>query len=230
MRHLLPLFFLLPVAAHDLEDSDDELIYGIEVLTGYRSEYVDRGFKLANQLLEVQVGAEIALSNQWLIDFGGWYGSETGSGDFDQTSLFFGTHYEGEQWQTGLQLAYNRYSNLLFRDGVQVGPYFDQLMGEDWRLGAAIEYDSGAKGWYGKLEAEWSQPTGEHSYLALIGGLSATSDFYGNSGWNDGFARFSWSYHLNRHVTLTPFVGTSVALDSARETRLFGGLWFAVNF
>jgi len=230
MKRLLPLIFLLPASAHDVEDSSDDLIYGIEVLTGYRSEYVDRGFKLADGLLEVQLGAEIALSNEWLIDFGGWFGTETGSGSFDQATAFFGVRYEADDWQTGLDLAYNSYSDLLFEDGVRVGPYFDWFFGDDWRVGTAVDYDSGAGGWYGKLEAEWSKPTGENSYVSVLGGLSATSDFYGESGGNDGFARLSWTYQVNRHVALTPFVGTSLTIDSGRSDRIFGGLWFAVNF
>lgn len=230
MRFLIPLALVLPAFAHETHEESDDLIYGIEVLTGYRSEYVDRGFKLANDLLEVQLGAEVALANDWWIDFGGWYGTETGSGDFDQATAFFGIHHEGESWRTGLDVAYHSYSDLIFRDGVQAGPYFDWFFGEDWRVGAAVEYDSGADGWYGKVEGEWSQPTGENSFITVLGGISANSDFYGQSGWNDAFARLTWTYQINRHVALTPFLGSSIPLDSGRSERFFGGLWFEVNF
>lgn len=232
MKPLLPLFLLLPLTAqsHEIEDPADELLYGVEVLTGYRSEYIDRGFKLSNELIEVQLGAEIALSDQWMLDFGGWYGTETGSGSFDQASAFFGIRYDADAWQAGLDLAYNSYSHVIFEDGVQTGPYMNWFLGEDWRVGAALEYDSGADGWYGKLEAEWSKPTSANSYLTILGGVSATSGFYGQSGGNDGFARLSWSYQINRHVAVTPFLGTSIAMDAKRGDQIFGGLWFAVNF
>ena len=230
MRSLIPALLLLPATAHENHESNNDLLYGIEVLTGYRSEYVDRGFKLANDLIEVQIGTEIALSNDWWIDFGAWYGTETGSGSFDQASAFFGVHYDHDRWRTGLDLTYSSYSDLIFRDGIRIGPYFDWFFGADWRVGAAVEYDDGAKGWYGKLEAEWSQPTGDNSFVTVLGGLSATSDFYRESGWNDAFGRLSWTYQINRHVAVTPFAGTSIGLDSGRSDRFFGGLWFEVNF
>ena len=233
MKRLLPLLFLLPASAHETSGThgdDSELTYGFEALTGYRSEYVDRGFKLANDLIEIQLSGEIALSEQWMLEIGGWYGTETSSGSFDEGSGFLSIRYDHESWSTGLDASYHGYSHPLFEDGFHFGPYADWFMGEDWRIGTAVHYDTGADGWYGKLEAEWSHPTGRDSFVSVLGGISAVSDFYTADGWNDAFARLSWSYNLNRNVALTPFVGTSVALDTIHSNQLFGGLWLEVNF
>ncbi len=79
MKRWLPLL----LAAFGVAHAQDEIPYGIEVLTGYRSEYVDRGFALSQDLIEVQLGSEIALSDQWLLQLGGWYGTGTSSADFE---------------------------------------------------------------------------------------------------------------------------------------------------
>jgi hypothetical protein len=68
MKRLLPLLLVATAAP-----AQDEIPYGIEVLTGYRSEYIDRGFSLAQDLLEVQLGTEIAINDDWRLELGGWY-------------------------------------------------------------------------------------------------------------------------------------------------------------
>jgi len=229
MRRLLPLLLLLPAAA-DEPAPDEEIPLGIEALTGYRSEYVYRGFDLANSLIELQLQAEIALAQQWLLNLGGWYGSETGSGDFEEIAAFVDLGYDAGEWNAGLEATWRSYNDLIFRDGLDVGPYVNWLPHEDWRLGAMASYDTGPEGWYGALEAEWSKPLGESSFVSVLGGASAVSDYYGRDGANDLYARLSWTYLVNRHVAFTPFLGTSLPLDSAADARLFGGLWFEVNF
>lgn len=225
MKRLLP-FLLLTTAAI----AQDEIPYGIEILTGYRSEYIDRGFSLSQGLIEVQIGSEIALSNQWLLQLGGWYGTGTGSGDFEAAEAFFGVRYEGDDWDAGLDTSFTSYDHRIFRDGVTAGPFLNWYPHEDWRFGTLVEYDRGASGWYGVVEAGWSQPTGRDSFVRAEAGLSAVSGFYGRSGMNDLYARVSWTYGFNRSVAVTPFVGTSVALDSAASTAAYAGIWFEVNF
>jgi hypothetical protein len=226
MKRLLPLVFLgpaLPVQAHD-----SEIPYGIEVVTGYRSDYVYRGFSLTDDLIEVQIGAEIALSNEWLLDLGGWYG--TGSRDFQEVSAVFGIRYDQETWDAGFNASWNGFENSLFQDGFDFGPSFNWRPGADWRIGTAVSYDTGPDGWYGELEAEWSKTVGDSSFVRILGGASAVSDYYGRDGLNDFYSRLGWTYGINESVAFTPFVGASVPLYSGGSTRLYAGLWFEVNF
>ncbi len=118
----------------------------------------------------------------------------------------------------------------MFRDAFTVGPFVNWHPNRDWRVGGIVEFDTGADGWYGAVEAGWSRPTGRDSFLRAHAGASAVSDFYGRSGMNDLYARLAWTYGFNRSVAITPFVGTSITLDSAASTRLYAGLWFEVNF
>lgn len=226
MKRLLPLLFLGSAVPGHAQDA--EIPYGFEIVTGYRSEYVDRGFSLADDLIEFQAGAEIALSDEWLLDLGAWYG--TGSRDFEEIAASFGIRYDHDDWDAGLNAAWHGYRNSLFEDGIDVGPFVNWYPNDDWRIGSSVSYDSGPDGWYGNLEAEWTQVTGNTSFLSILGGISALSHYYGRGGFNDFYARIGWTYGVNRSVAFTPFVGTSVPLGSDGSTRLFAGLWFEVNF
>lgn len=230
MKLLLPLLFLAPGLRAADGDVADEIPYGIEVLTGYRSGYVDRGFRLSQDLLEVQLGGELVLDDRWALEFGGWYGTATASGGFDQSSGFLALRHDAEDWRAGYDLTYNSYRHGLFDDGFDTGPFIDWFPHDDWRLGATLRRDTGAGGWYGTLEGEWSRRTGRDAYLTLLTTLGAASDFYGRDGFNDLEVRAAWTYRINRHVTVTPFAGTSIGLESAATNTIFGGLWFAVNF
>ncbi|MGB6219638.1 hypothetical protein [Haloferula sp.] len=226
MKRLLPLLFLgpaLPLTAHD-----SEIPIGIEIVTGYRSDYVYRGFSLADNLIEIQIGGEVALSNQWLLDFGGWYG--TGSDDFGEFSGSLGIRYDQDSWDAGFDAAWRSYENSFFNDGFDFGPFFNWRPNADWRIGSAVSYDTGPDGWYGEVEAEWSKPVGNSSFLSILGGASAVSNYYGRDGLNDFYSRLGYTYGVNDSVAFTPFVGASVPLYSGGSTRLFAGLWFEVNF
>ena len=226
MKRLLPLLFL--AAPTSTQAHDSEIPYGIEIVTGYRSDYVYRGFSLADDLIEIQIGTEIALSDEWLLDLGAWYGG--GSRSFEEISAAFGIRYDQDSWDVGLDASWRGYDHAFFQDGIDFGPYFNWRPNADWRIGAGVSYDTGPDGWYGKLEAEWSKPVGSDSFVSILGGASATSNYYGRGGFNDFYTRLGWTYGVNESVAFTPFVGSSVPLYSGGSTRLFAGLWFEVNF
>lgn len=208
-----------------------EIPLGVEVVTGYRSEYVHRGFLLGRQVLDVQLETEVTLSDHWLLGFGAWHAAETGDGDFSETAAVVDLRFEQGPWTLGASAGYHAYDHSLFRDGCDLGLFASWRLHEDFALTGGIWRDTGADGWYAKLEGVWSKPTGSDSFLEALAGTSWTSDYYGSSGWNDAYARLAWTYSVSENVSFTPFVGTSLALDSGpRKNRLFGGLWFAVTF
>lgn len=229
MKRCLPLMLALaaPLAA---QQDDDEIPLGIEVLSGFRSEYVFRGFGLADQLLEFQLEAEIALSDRWLLNLGGWYGTATGSGDFEEVAGYLDFSYDAEHWRAGLRTTARAYQHARFDDGLDLGPFVDWFPHDDWRLGGALHYDDAAGGWYGEAEAEWSRPLGEQSFIAVLAGLGVSSDYSGSDGFHDIHARASYTYLINRHVAVTPWIGTSIGLDDQLSDHLYAGLWFEVIF
>ena len=243
MRHATALLLLAaPAAVHAASVAGTQIAdrpatgaadvpLGIEVVTGYRSEYVYRGFLLGRDVLEVQLETEISLSNQWSIGLGAWYASETGDGEFTETTAFTSLTYRTGQWEIGGSASYHAYDHSLFQDGCDLGLHVTWRPSDDWSFTTGVYYDTGADAWYGKLEGMWSKPTGNHSFVTALAGASCVSGYYGRDGGNDAYGRLAWTYAFNDRVSITPFVGTSLTLDSDEgHDRLFGGLWFEVNF
>lgn len=209
----------------------DSLPLGVEVVTGYRSEYIQKGYRLAQDVFEAQIEAEIALSNEWVLNLGGWYAGATGDGSFSETAFFFDIAYDTPEWTAGVRTTFRDFDNALFEDGVEIQPVFVWHLHEDWDLSFSAAYDTGADGWYGAAEVEWTKPTGDSSFISVLAGTGVTSDWYRETGWHDVHARISWTYAINRHVAVTPFAGASVPLSSGEaDGGIFGGVWFEVNF
>lgn len=210
-----------------------EIPLGIEAVTGYRSEYVYRGFKLAHDTLDFQLETEIALSDSLLLSAGGWYATELDSGDFSQLAGFADLRCVWEQWSAGVAVSYHNFTDELFQDGFDTGAFITWTPNDDLHLTTGAWYDHGADAWYGKLEGGWSHPVDNRNFLSLLAGVSWLDDYYLRSGWNDLYARFAWTFNVSERVSLTPFVGTSLALGSGPNDgsdSLFAGLWFEVNF
>jgi hypothetical protein len=230
VNRLIPV--LAAVASPCLADPPSETTpIGIEVVTGYRSEYIHRGFKLTDDLIDVQLEAEIALSNEWVLNLGGNYGTATGDEDFAEAAAFFELHYDTKQWTAGFATTWRDYQDSFFEDGFDLNPSFTWHLNDDWDIGSGIAYDTGNGGWYGNLEASWSKPLGKSSFIEAKAGTSFTNDYYGSDGWHDLYARLSYTYAFNDSVAVTPFAGSSIPMKSSPQTdRLLAGVWFEVNF
>ncbi|BCU77685.1 hypothetical protein [Luteolibacter sp. LG18] len=230
MMRAVPLFLfaaLLPAGA----EVEREIPLGIEAVTGYRSEYIWRGFKVGDGIMDFQLQGEIALSNEWALDIGGTYATEGGDGDNTEGTFFVDLNYDTKQWSAGFSITGHAFDHPLLDSGVDFSPSFTWHATKDLDLIAGAAYDTGAEGVYGWLEGKWSKPVTDSSFVTLQGGTSFVGDYYGRDGWNDLYARASFTYALNKTISLTPFVGVSIPMDADPETnRLFGGLWFEANF
>lgn len=210
---------------------EEKLPLGIEVVTGFRSDYVHRGFQLAGSLIDIQAEAEIALGDRWLLNVGGYHGTATGDGDFSESAAFLDLRFEADAWTAAFAVTWRDYQDALFTDGFDLSPSFTWHLNDDWDLGTGFAYDTGDGGWYGFVEASWSKPTSESSFLSAKAGSSWTADYYGSDGWHDLYSRLSWTYAINRNVAITPFIGAHLPTSSGPEqTRLYAGVWFEVNF
>lgn len=224
---LLLIAAVLPASA----EADKEIPIGIEAVTGFRSESVWRGFKLGDSVIDFQLQAEIALSNEWRLDLGGLYATETGDGDFSESSFFVDLMYDADQFSTGVSITLHNFDHAILDDGVDIAPSFTWHATKNLDLTLGAAYDTGAEAPYVWLETEWTKPVSESSFVSLEAGTSWVDDYYGRSGWNDLYARASYTYAISKSVSVTPFVGISVPMEANPETdRLYGGIWFEVNF
>ena len=227
------------LATHSHADVESEIPLGIEAVTGYRSNYIYRGFELAESTLDFQIEAEIALNDDTFLNIGGWYATETGDGDFDEAAFFTHLRFEtSDKLTLGLSATYRSFSHstppltVEFEDGVDVGAFATWHFCRDFNTTAGAYYDTGAEAWYGHLETKWSKVLSENAFFSLKTGVSFVDDYYGRDGSNDAYGRLSLTYHISDAVSITPFVGGSVLLDSddPGDDQAYGGVWFEVRF
>ena len=225
----LPRFALLALTGSAAAEVEQEIPFGIEAVTGYRSEYIQRGFKLGDNILDFQAQAEVAWGEQLVSSFGAWYA--TGSDSFSETAAFANLRWESDLWSIGFETAWMGLKNSPYQDGFDFSPFVEWHLSDDWDLAGGLAWNTGADGLYAFGEARWSQSVGRSGLVHAEAGISGVSDYYGRSGINDAYGRISYTYIFNRSVSLSPFMGSSVPLQSdAETTRLFGGIWFEVNF
>ena len=81
-------------------------------------------------------------------------------------------------------------------------------------------------------KGSWSHPLDENSFLSVLAGVGVLGDYYGRDGLGDFYTRVAYTYAVNKRISVTPFLGSSLQLDSDPQggDYLFGGLWFEVNF
>lgn len=212
---------------------ENEIQWGFEAVTGYRSSYVYRGFELAQSTIDFQLEGEVTINDKLSMNFGAWYATETGNGDFDESASFLHLrHQTTEHLTLGLSGTYRNFNQSIFREGVDVGAFATWHFCRDFGITLGGNYDTGARGWYGNLETNWSKPLSDKTFFSLKTGVSAVNDYYTIDGFNDVYGRLSLTYNISDSVSLTPFVGGAAMLDSddIRDNHAFGGIWFIVRF
>jgi hypothetical protein len=221
---LLLLAAALPAAAQ-------EIPYGFEAVTGYRSEYIWRGFKVGGDVMDFQLQTEVALDNHWSVNGGGWYATESGEGDANEAAGFIGVRYDDPRFSVGFDLTSRSVEHPILEDGVDLSPWFSWHVNDDLGVTFGAAWDTGPGAPYAWLETKWTKTLGDKAFITLLGGTSWLDDYYGRSGWNDLYGRISLTYNVSKRVSVTPFLGVSIPLDANPETdRLYGGVWFEVNF
>lgn len=212
-------------------DALAEIPLGIEAVTGYRSEYIHRGFKFAGALVDFQAEAEIALSTHLLLNVGGWFATGVGGADFEEAAGFLGFRQETDELTLGVELTLRRLRHSEFESGFDLAPYVSWHFNDDFAITGGAAFDTGADGFYAFVESVWSKPLGDSAFIKASGGLSAVADYYGRSGLNDLYGRVSYTYAISRNVALSPFVKISVPMKSHGEAvRTGAGIWFEVTF
>jgi len=240
MKLFLPLALLVACLPAQLSaDVENDIPLGIEAVTGFRSEYVYRGFTLTEDtVLDFQVEAEIALNDHTLLNIGGWYATETGRGDYDESAAFVKLRFlKSDKLTFGTSATFRSFNSAVFEDGIDLGIFGTYQFCKDFGITSGVYYDTGADAWYGNVESNWSKTISDKAYVSLKTGVSYVNDYYGRDGINDLYTRLSLTYHISDAVSVTPFVGASFLVDDdstvpgvINDDSVFAGLWFIVRF
>jgi hypothetical protein len=210
---------------------DTEIPLGIEAVTGLRTDYVHRGFQLAESTLDFQLEAEVTLSNETSLHLGLAHLSES-DGDFNETTSYLElSHKFNENFTAGTSFTYRDRNESILRGGFDLGFYTSYIINDDWRWRNELNFDLGVEGVYLNSELEWSQVISDKSFITMNAGVSYVSDYLERNGLNDFHTRLTYTYALSDQIAFTPFIGSSFLIDDQDADDIFyGGLWFEVIF
>lgn len=229
MKKFVCMLGMVPAVAW--AEVESEIPWGVEAVAGFRSDLVHRGFNLAEDVFDYQLETEIAITNDWSLNLSGYYGTGTGNGnDFSEVNGMLELRYDAEKWSAGWAFGYRDFTSTFFRDGWESGPFFIYRLTEDWDLRGEYLYDEGAESFYGAVQLSWSKALNAKSFVSARGGVSHVEDFYGSQGFHAADLRLSYTYLVASNVSVTPFVGGSLAIDREADDAVFGGIWFEVTF
>ncbi|MDP0490863.1 MAG: hypothetical protein Q7Q71_07430 [Verrucomicrobiota bacterium JB023] len=228
MRIFALILLLCPPVVLQAEVEDD-LTLGIETVTGIRSHYLYRGFDVADATMDFQIETEIGLGRDFFLGLAGWHAAES-SGDFSESAFSIDLHRDWEDIRLTASAAYHAFSGSFLENGMDTGLAATWYWDDSWDIGLELHYDFGAEAFYSDLIIGWSQPLGEDLFLSAQAGVSAAADYYEQSGPKDLHGRLSLTYNINSFLSVTPFTGFSLGLDSEAGDHAYAGLWLAVSF
>ena len=146
-------------------------------------------------------------------------------------------HYveDRDHWSYGIGFRYREISDAVYKSGFELNASIDYHFNSDQILKSELSYDTGANGWYGKVQYDHYYKVNSDSFLGLQVGASFSSGYYeaealngvAEDGFNDVFAKLSYTYNLTPQISFTPFLGASVQKS---DTAFYGGLWFETSF
>jgi len=207
-----------------------ELKYGIEALTTWRSEYVYRGFELAENSMEFQLAGQVALNNTDTIDLGFFYGSAGSEGDFSEASAFIDFSRNIGDLTYTAKLTLREYTHSTFESGADLGGSVRWAVNENIDLTGLITYDTGAEGFYFEGKFGYYRQVSDDSYLTFDAGLGAVADYYGRNGVHQAFSKIAYTYNINDAVSISPYVQMSLGIHDQAEDHVVAGAYFAVSF
>jgi len=231
----LSLFILTLSSVFSHAEEENQLPLGIEAVTGFRSEYVYRGFQHAQQVLDFQLEGEVTLKDGYYLGYGAWYGTGTGSDDFSETGLKISLTYDIDEWQWYNSIKYRDLNESEFDSGVEFTSQLTYFLSESAKhsreISGIVSYDSGAEGLYGAVEFVTYQAVSDDAFITFKTGASFTDDYYQTSGANDIYSRISFTYNISKQVSVTPFAFGSLNLaNDGRSDYIGAGLWFEMSF
>ncbi len=231
MKHLATALLAASFAASPLSaDLEDDLPLGIEAVTGLRSDYVYRGFNLADVVMDFQLETEVVLDDTLALGAGGWFATGV-SDNFTEGGAFLNLSYSLHKDITvGGSASYHAYDHNFLENGFDLGAFLTWYTDRDWNIEAGVYRDFATNGWYAHLGSDWSVRLSDKTYLGISAGISAVEDYYGRSGLNDFHGQASLTYNINTMLSVTPFAGWSCELNNGDGSEIYGGLWFEVSF
>jgi len=205
-------------------------LYGVEVLTSWRSEYVYRGFLLAQGSMEFQLVAQWVLSESDSFDAGVYYGIEAGDGGFSELTGFAAFSRQLGKYRYSAELAFHEYGGSFFDSGVDFRLSANYQMNEAFDFKGSVSYDTGAEGFYFESKVSYYEEVNDVSYVTLDAGISSVAGYYDRDGLHHGFAKLGYTRNISESVSVSPYITGVFGIHNDVDNHVIGGVYFAVSF
>jgi hypothetical protein len=218
-----------PALSQDTRRSPIQL--GLGLTGGYRSDYVYRGWKLGESVVEGQLAGSYALSNDFALCgevnvFEGMAGSHLSHVNVSGELMY----YVGQESTLGVSLAGNYFDNAVFESGGEIGGHWRWTPTPDWEIHVMGCYDHGQEGAYGEAAVTWqpliSESTAWQNTVQVGGGL----DYLHTNGLSNVLLRTGPLIRLGGALRLQPYVAWSIPLQHELDHQLVVGCWLTWCF
>lgn len=208
---------------------------GFEGATGIRSSYLYRGRELTDVSFEFQIHGHFSYTDKKHLEYGLWHLGELGDEDYQESGLLLNYFEQHGDWTFGVDAKFRLIDHDIYDSGVELNFNTAYNLDQDNIFSSEISFDTGPSGFYAKLQYDRYKDLSDRSFLHLQVGLSISHDYYeeeslgddlGN-GFNDFFAKLTYTHNLTQQVSLSPFLSTSI---QESEASLQGGIWFETSF
>jgi len=206
-----------------------DIPYGIEFVGGIRDGYHQRGLELASDLVDLQFQARVSLDNNQSIDLGLWQGAEI-SGDFREFGILLGYSHDFKNFTFTSELNYADYESDVIESGVEVTFGVDVPIYENVSIFGQLGYNEASEAIFGQVGTYATAKVSDDSFVTFKSELNIADDYFGRSGLYDVTTRGSFTYNINKQLSVTPFLSLSIPLDNEGDTDFSAGFWMEVFF
>lgn len=218
----IALSFLTPVMAQDIP-------YGVELVSGLRAGYHQKGIELADDLIDLQLQSNITLSESSSLNITLWQGAEV-SGDFQELGAIVGLTRSHDEFSYTGEISYMGYESPIAESGVEVSLGADYEIKDNVYFYGSLGYNTGAESIIGQVGASGSHRLTDDSFIEAKAEVNLASSYYSREGIYDLTARLSYTYNISTFLSVTPFTSGSAPLDGEGDLDFSVGLWLEVFF
>lgn len=209
-----------------------EIPLGIEAATTYRTDYLLRGSRMAQDVLDFQLQAGYSFDDRSTLDFTAWRvqgGMPTDDRDFTENGIRALRAWQFDHVQVGVEAIWRDQREPVDGD-LELGPQIQWQISPDLLWELRLTYLNEISRWYGESNLEWSRALSEKAFWSVQAGLGVAEAFASNNEWHQAGLKFSYSYALLSQVSLVPYVGYSLGLGDEVPDVFHGGIRLQLRF
>ena len=210
-------------------EAAETIPYGVEFLGGIRSGYHQRGMRLANDLVDLQLQSTLTLEDATSLNVAVWRGAEASS-DFSEFGALVGFTKAYDKLALSSELAYYAITSDKVKSSLEASVTADYALSDFISAYCSLSTNSSVKNFYAQVGISTSIEVNDKSYLQMKSEVHMAQDYFGRTGIYDVTSRVDYTYNVNDTFSLTPFLSGSVPLDDKEVFNLSTGLWIEVFF